>query len=133
MRQHAPGVSSASGTAPERSLQPKPPGIGAGEGVTLGVLAGEEPVEAFWAEEGGDVFACAGEGVDGEGGVPGGEVGVDGPGAVGADGVDEEFDAFADDRRHLAPRDEFLTRSVRTTMDEARLMTTKLVSGVASR
>src|SRR5262245_36913133 len=63
----------------------------------LDVLAREEPVEAFWAEKLGNVFAGSGEGVDGECGVPSGEVGVDGPGAVGAGGVDEELDAFADD------------------------------------
>src|SRR5207253_6253573 len=67
-----------------------------GERVRLGVLAGEEPVEALGAEEFGDVFACSGEGIDRKCRVPGGEVGVDGPGSVGAGGVDEEFEAGAD-------------------------------------
>src|SRR5262249_39328669 len=69
-------------------------GVGAGEGMALGVLAREEPVETLGAEECGDIFARAGEGVDGERGIPSGKVGVYRPRAVGADRIDEEFAAF---------------------------------------
>src|SRR5262245_6551927 len=79
----------------------KAAGVGAGEGVALGVLAGEEPVEALRAEQLGNVLARAGEGVDGEGGVPGGEVGVDRTATVRADRGGEELEAFAN---HRSPR-----------------------------
>ena len=114
----APAVSSASGTAPLESLQPQPPGSACVNGCTWRCWQLRSQSRASPTCQ---VLACRGQGVDRQGGVPGGKVGVDGPGAVGPGRVEEKLHAAA--RRPGA----------RARPVAARLITTKLVSGAASR
>src|SRR5437870_5060623 len=71
--------------------------LSAREWMAIEMLTRQQPFKAFRAEQYRHIFSRAGEGVDGERRVPGGEVGVDGPGTVWASGVDEECDACTDD------------------------------------
>ena len=83
----APAVSSASGTAPLRSVQPQPPGAAWVNGWTCAMLARQQPVEQQPERRPTSPLA-AGQGVDRQRRVPRGQVRVDRPGAVVADRVD---------------------------------------------
>ena len=63
-------------------------GIGAGEGMPLVVLTLQQPIEIGDLR---DILARPGQGVEGERGDPGGQIGIDRPGTIGPDGVDEEL------------------------------------------
>ena len=84
------GVGDATG-----EIGPRPAaGRGVGVGVDGAVLLVKEPVAEIGEGGGGEMFrGVVIEGVDGEGGDPGGEVGVDGPTAVGAERGKEEVEA----------------------------------------
>lgn len=71
----------------------------AGEWMAGGVLLGQQPPPDGGFHPGGKAWCSArfGESADGLGGDPRGEVGVDGPTAVGALGSEQEGDAAADD------------------------------------
>ena len=94
-REQCPGRIVRIGNGAAQIAPAESAGIGAGEGMSLLVLASQKPIETIRRQQFRNIFAAGREGIDRKRRDPRRQIRIDRPTAVGAHGIDEELNPRA--------------------------------------